>query len=164
MIWHQLIQTIIGMAVVASHSINTIMNWTEWQQWGLLQFYWKELNSCCHYKLSLSGVLKLAILNLALQFLLKQHLGSVALLSYFHKVLALWKFALLKCEIEVNPVAWIPWATSTMQIEIAQCLWPGESVLRGSLQFRTLKVLTLWESAKVKQHYLSSSDEVLWKI
>ena len=82
----------------------------------------------------------------------------VALLSHFDKVLALSKLALLKCENEVNPVAQIPWATSTAQIEIAQCWWPGESVLKDSLQFRTLKVrilkvLTLCESAKVKQHY-----------
>ena len=39
----------------------------------------------------------------------KVNLGSVALLS---------KFALLKCENDVNPVARIPWATSTAQIEI----------------------------------------------
>ena len=50
-------------------------------------------------------------------------------------------------------------ATSTTQIEIAQCWLPGESVLWGLLQFRTLKVrilkvLTLCESAKVKQRYL----------
>ena len=32
-------------------------------------------------------------------------IGSIALLSHFHKVLALSKFALLKCEIEVNPIA-----------------------------------------------------------
>ena len=31
--------------------------------------------------------------------------GSVALLSHFHKVLALSKFSLYKYEIEVNPVA-----------------------------------------------------------
>ena len=31
------------------------------------------------------------------------HYGSVALLSHFDKVLALSKFALLKCENEVNP-------------------------------------------------------------
>ena len=37
--------------------------------------------------------------------------GSVVLLSHIHKVLALSKFALLKCEIEVNPVAQIPRAT-----------------------------------------------------
>ena len=84
--------------------------------------------------------------------------GSVALLLHFDKVLALSKFALLKCENEVNPVAQIPWATSTAQIEIAQCWWPGESVLWDSLQFctlkvRILKVLTLCESAKVKQRY-----------
>ena len=69
-------------------------------------------------------------------------------------MLALSKFALLKCENEVNPVA---------QIEIAQCWRPGESMLRGSLQFRTLKVqilkvLTLCESAKVKQRYLSTPN------
>ena len=29
--------------------------------------------------------------------------GSIALLSHFHKVLTLSKFALLKCEIEVTP-------------------------------------------------------------
>ena len=84
--------------------------------------------------------------------------GSVALLSHFDKVLALSKFALLKCENEVNPIAWIPWATSTVQTEIAQCWWPGESMLWGSLQFRTLKVqilkvLTLCECVKVKQRY-----------
>ena len=44
--------------------------------------------------------------------------GRVALLSHFDKVLALSKFALLKWENEVNPIAWIPWATSTAQIEI----------------------------------------------
>ena len=89
--------------------------------------------------------------------------GSVALFSHFDKVLALSKFALLKCENEVNPVARIPWATSTAQIEIAQCRWPGESMLWGSLQFHTLKVrilkvLTLFESEKVKQCYQSISS------
>ena len=84
--------------------------------------------------------------------------GSVTLLSHFDKVLALSKFALLKCENEVNPVARIPWATGTMQIEIAQSCWPGESMPWSSLQCRTLKVrilkvLTLCESAKVKQRY-----------
>ena len=69
--------------------------------------------------------------------------GSIALRSNFDNVLALSKFALLKYENEVNPVAWILWATSTAQIEIAQCWWPRESVLRGSLQFRTLKVRIL---------------------
>ena len=44
--------------------------------------------------------------------------GSVALLLHFDKVLALSKFALLKCKNEVNPVARIPWTTSTGQIEI----------------------------------------------
>ena len=75
--------------------------------------------------------------------------GSVALLSHFHKVLALSKFPLLKCEIEVNPIARIPRATttSTTQIEITQCWWPRESVLWGSLQFLTLKVriLKVWK-------------------
>ena len=66
----------------------------------------------------------------------------VALLYFdtMPKVLALLK---VKCEIHkahLNPVARIPWATSTVQIEIAQCWWTGESVLRSSLQFRTLKV------------------------
>ena len=42
-----------------------------------------------------------------------QNFGSVALLSHFDKVLALSKFALLKCENEVNPIAWIPRASST---------------------------------------------------
>ena len=46
-------------------------------------------------------------------------IGSIALHSQFHKVLALSKFALLKCEIEVNPVARIPWTTSSALIEIA---------------------------------------------
>ena len=46
-------------------------------------------------------------------------LGSVALLSHFGKVLALSKFILLKCENEVNPVAWIPWATSTAHFKSA---------------------------------------------
>ena len=49
------------------------------------------------------------------------HNGSVALLLYFDKVLALSKFTLLKCEIEVNPIAQILRATCTAQIEIAQC-------------------------------------------
>ena len=71
---------------------------------------------------------------------LHSDLDSIALLSHFEKVLALPKFALLKCENEVNPIAWIPWATSTTEIEITQCWYPRESVLRGSLQFRTLKV------------------------
>ena len=44
---------------------------------------------------------------------IQQFYGSVALLSHFDKVLALSKFTLLKCEIEVNPIAWIPRATST---------------------------------------------------
>ena len=39
--------------------------------------------------------------------------GSIALLSHFDKVLALSKFALLKCENKVNPKARIPWATRT---------------------------------------------------
>ena len=61
----------------------------------------------------------------------------------------------------MNPIARISWATSTMQIEIVQCWWLGESVLRGSLQFctlkvRILKVLTLCQGAKVKQRYLSN--------
>ena len=47
--------------------------------------------------------------------------GSVALLSHFDKVLALSKFALLKYENEVNPVAWIPWATSTAKFQFAWC-------------------------------------------
>ena len=66
---------------------------------------------------------------------------------------------LLKCENEVNPVAWIPQATSTAQFQLVQCWWPRESMLWGSLHFRTLKVqilkvLTLCQSAKVKQCYL----------
>ena len=43
------------------------------------------------------------------------YIGSVALLSHNAKVLALLK---VKCEIHLaclNPVAWIPWATSTAQ-------------------------------------------------
>ena len=55
----------------------------------------------------------------------------------------------------MNPIAQIPWATSTAQKNLAQCWWSGESVLWGSLHFRTLKVLTLCQSAKVKQRYLS---------
>ena len=47
--------------------------------------------------------------------------GSIALLSHFHKVLALSKFTLLKCKIEVNPVAQIPRATSTAQFQFAWC-------------------------------------------
>ena len=66
--------------------------------------------------------------------------GSIALLSHFHKVLAHSKFTLLKCKIEVNPIARIPQATSTVQLQFAQSWWPRESMLRGSLQFRTLKV------------------------
>ena len=85
----------------------------------------------------------------------KWNYGGVALFSHFHKVLALSKFALLKCEIEVNPISWIPQATSTVQFQFAQ---PRESVLQGSLQFctlkvRILKVLILCQSAKVKQCY-----------
>ena len=85
---------------------------------------------------------------------------SVALLSHFLKVLALSKFALLKCKIEVNPVAQILQATSTAQFQFARCWWPRESVLWGSLHFhnlkvRILKVLTLCQSAKVKQCYNS---------
>ena len=85
-----------------------------------------------------------------------QQKGSVALLSHFHKVLAL-----LKCEIEVNPVAQIPRATSTAQFQFVQCWWSRESVLQGSLHFCTLKVqilkvLTLCESVKVKQRYHST--------
>ena len=53
-------------------------------------------------------------------------MGSVALLSHFDKVLALSKFTLLKCENEVNPVARIPWATSTAQIEIVPLLGAQE--------------------------------------
>ena len=88
--------------------------------------------------------------------------GSVALLSYFHKVLALSKFALLNCEIEVNPVAQIPRATSTVQFQFMWCWSPRDSVLWASLHFctlkvRILKVLTLCQSVKVKQHYLGPS-------
>ena len=46
--------------------------------------------------------------------------GSIALLSHFHKVLALSKFAILKCEIEVNPIARIPRATSTAQLQFVR--------------------------------------------
>ena len=79
-------------------------------------------------------------------------------------MLALSKFGLLKYENEVNPIARIPWATSTAQIEIAQCWLPGESVLQGSLQFRTLKVrilkvLSLCQSAKVKQRYQGNTNK-----
>ena len=86
-------------------------------------------------------------------------IGSVALLLHFDKVLALSKFALLKYEIEVNPIARILRATSTVQFQFAQCWWPRESVLRGLLHFRTLKVrilkvITLSQDAKVKQRYL----------
>ena len=68
------------------------------------------------------------------------------------------QFAHLKCEIEVNPVAWIVQATSTKQFLFARCWWPRESLLWGSLHFRNLKVgilkvLTLYQSAKVKQRY-----------
>ena len=54
-------------------------------------------------------------------YIARSFLGSIALLLHFDKVLARSKFALLKCENEVNPVARIPWATSTEQIEIVQC-------------------------------------------
>ena len=40
--------------------------------------------------------------------LVSAYIGSVALLSHFHKGLALSKFTLFKCEIEVNPIARIP--------------------------------------------------------
>ena len=83
----------------------------------------------------------------------KWNYGSVALFSHFHKVLALSKFALLKCKIEVNPLAWIPWATSTTQIEIRQCWWLWGSLQFRNLKVRNLKVVTLCESEKVKQHY-----------
>ena len=71
------------------------------------------------------------------------------------------QFALLKCEIEVNPVAQIVRATSTKQFQFARCWWPRESMLWGSLHFptlkvRILKVLTLCQSAKVKQGYPNS--------
>ena len=49
-------------------------------------------------------------------------IGSIALLSHFDKVLALSKFALLKCKNGENPVAWIPWVTSTVQFESANVL------------------------------------------
>ena len=45
-----------------------------------------------------------------------QYTITMVAFLYFDKVLEL-----LKCENEVNPVARIPWATGTMQIEIAQC-------------------------------------------
>ena len=57
------------------------------------------------------------------------HLGSVALLSHFDKMLELSKFALLKCEIEVNPLARIPQATSTAQFQFVWCWWPREFML-----------------------------------
>ena len=60
--------------------------------------------------------------ELLLEYLLYNvDIGRVALLSHFDKVLALSKFALLKCKNEVNPIAWIPWATNNAQIEIEQC-------------------------------------------
>ena len=93
-----------------------------------------------------------------------RYFGSIALLSHFDKVLVLSKFALLKCKIEVNPVAQIPWATSTAQFQFVRCWWPRESVLWGSLHFHTLKVwilkvLTLCQSAKVRQCYLSHNTQ-----
>ena len=47
------------------------------------------------------------------------YIGSVALLSHFDKVFAFSKFALLMCENEVNPIARIPWATSTAQKKLS---------------------------------------------
>ena len=69
---------------------------------------------------SMNGILML------LAMYVSRYNGSVALLLHFHKVLAL-----LKCKIEVNPVARIPQATSTAQFQFARCWWCRESVLRG---------------------------------
>ena len=93
---------------------------------------------------------------------MKWVIDSIALLSHFHKVLALSKFTLLKYEIEVNPIAPIPWATSTAQFQFAQCWWPRESMLWDSSmlsEFHTSlsKVLILWNYVKVKQIYLFAS-------
>ena len=86
--------------------------------------------------------------------------GSIALPSHFHKVLALSKFALLKCEIHSCAVE--PCSTDSpchQHCGISICVTLAESVLWGSLHFRTLKVrilkvLILCESAKVKQYTL----------
>ena len=55
-------------------------------------------------------------------------LGSVALLSHFDKVLALSKFVLLKCQIEVNRVAQIPRVTSTVQFQFVRCWWVAQGI------------------------------------
>ena len=83
-------------------------------------------------------------------------IGSLALLSHFHKVLALSNFALLKCEIEVNPVAQIPRATSTAKFQFVQCWWPGESVLWGFTSFSYFKS-TNFESANTLSKYESKA-------
>ena len=53
------------------------------------------------------------------------NLGRVALLSHFHKVLALSKFTLLKCEIEVNPIAWIPRRSALRNFSLHSAGGPG---------------------------------------
>ena len=115
----------------------------------------KKCQNVCHPSWAPSFI-QICICNIDL---FSTYIGSVALLSHFDKVLALSKFAILKCENEVNPIARIPWAISTAQFQFARYWWPRESVLLGSLHFctlkvRILKVLTLCQSAKVKQRYL----------
>ena len=110
--------------------------------WGMMMTSCRNLTNTLlrlydlHYKLWAKEFIK-ATCFFKHQILLQ---WSLDWLWHSFKVLALSKFALLKCKNEMNPIARIPQATSTAQIEIAQCWWPGESVLQGSLQFCTLKV------------------------
>ena len=78
----------------------------------------------------------------------KCEIHSIALLSHFDKVLALSKITLLKCKIEVNPIAWIPRAFSTAQFQFAQYWWPRESMLLGSFHanFESANTLSKCES------------------
>ena len=76
-----------------------------------------ELLYCIHIALKSQ---KSAILELLLLFVkyFRIQQGSIALLSHFDKVLALSKFALLKCENEVNPVARIPFPMSPAPLKL----------------------------------------------
>ena len=78
--------------------------------------------------------------------------GSVDLLSHFHKVLALSKFALLKCEIEVNPVAWIPHCA----ISICVVLVAQGNRATGFTSFSHLKSAN-FESANTLSKYESKA-------
>ena len=67
-------------------------------------------------------------------------IGSVALLSHFHKVLALSNFALLKCAIY----------SFTLEPRSMDSLSNQHHAKKTKSKNCTLKVLTLWHCVKVK--------------